>query len=163
MIRIVDAAVADVPVILDMIRGLAEYEKLLDECVATEEELRESLFGKQPGAEVVLAYWEEECVGFALFFSTYSTFLARRGLYLEDLFVKESWRGKGIGFALLHYLAEIAVARKCGRVEWGVLNWNLPSIEFYQRLGAVAMDEWTKYRLTGEALERLARATRIEN
>jgi len=153
--RIVDATIADVPVILEMIRGLAEYEKLLHECVATEEKLSQSLFGKDPGAEVVLAYWEDECVGFALFFSTYSTFLAQPGLYLEDLFVKEPWRGKGIGLALLKKLAEIAIARKCGRVEWGVLNWNLPSIEFYQRLGAVAMDEWTKYRLTGDALQRL--------
>jgi GNAT superfamily N-acetyltransferase len=155
-IRIADASVTDVPVILEMIRGLAEYEKLGHEVVATEEKLRESLFGAHPAAEVVLAYWGAECVGFALFFPTYSTFLAQRGIYLEDLFVKAPWRGRGIGFALLRYLARVAVERGCGRVEWGVLDWNLPSIEFYKRLGAEAMDEWTKYRLTGDALEKLA-------
>jgi len=155
-IRIVEATVADVPVILDMIRGLAEYEKLTHEVVATEEKLRESLFGAEPAAEVVLAYWGAECAGFALYFPTYSTFLAQRGIYLEDLFVKSDWRGRGVGFALLRYLAKIAVQRGCGRVEWGVLNWNSPSIEFYKRLGAVAMDEWSKYRLTGAALEKLA-------
>jgi GNAT superfamily N-acetyltransferase len=154
-LRIVDATAADVPLILDMILGLAEYEKLAHEVVATEAKLRESLFGKQPAAEVVLAYWDDECAGFALFFPTYSTFLAQRGLYLEDLFVKAQWRGHGIGFALLRHLARIAVERNCGRVEWGVLNWNEPSIRFYKRLGAEPMDEWTKYRLTGDALVKL--------
>ena len=155
-LRIVDATERDVAVILEMIQGLALYEKLAHECVATEEKLRESLFGKQPAAEVALAYWDEECAGFALFFPTYSTFLAQRGLYLEDLFVKAHWRGRGIGFALLKHLAKIAAERNCGRVEWGVLNWNEPSIQFYKRLGAEPMDEWTKYRLTGEALQKLA-------
>jgi GNAT superfamily N-acetyltransferase len=154
--RIVDATEQDVAVILEMIQGLALYEKLAHECVATEEKLRESLFGANPAAEVVLAYWGDECAGFALFFSTYSTFLAQRGIYLEDLFVREEMRGRGIGLALLRHLARLAVSRKCGRVEWGVLNWNEPSIQFYRKLGAVPMDEWTKYRLTGEALEKLA-------
>jgi GNAT superfamily N-acetyltransferase len=156
MIRIVEATEADVPVILAMIRGLAEYEKLSHQVVATEQKLRESLFGQLPAAEVVLAYLGEECAGFALFFPTYSTFLAQRGLYLEDLFVKSECRGRGVGFALLQHLARVAIDRRCGRVEWGVLDWNEPSIQFYERLGAEPMDEWIKYRLTGDALRKLA-------
>lgn len=155
-IRIVAATELDLPVILDMIRALAEYEKLAHMVTATEERLRETLFGIKPAAEVLLAHDERECAGFAVFFATYSTFLAQPGFYLEDLYVKPHLRGKGIGLALLKHLARIATERGCGRVEWGVLDWNQPSIEFYKKLGAVPMDEWTKYRLTGEALERLA-------
>lgn len=155
-IRVVEAAEADVPAILAMIRGLAEYEKLLHMVAATEEQLRKTLFGEKPGAEVLLAWLDSECVGFALFFPNYSTFLARPGLYLEDLFVKPHARGKGAGAALLRELARIAIRRGCGRIEWAVLDWNEPSIAFYRRLGAVPMDEWTTYRLTGEALQELA-------
>jgi GNAT superfamily N-acetyltransferase len=155
-IRTVAATELDLPVIVDMIRALAEYEKLSHMVAATEERLRETLFGIKPAAEVLLAHDERECAGFAVFFATYSTFLAQPGLYLEDLYVKPHLRGNGIGSALLKHLARIATERGCGRVEWGVLDWNQPSIEFYKKLGAVPMDEWTKYRLTGEALERLA-------
>ena len=157
-IRIVPAAASDVAMILEMIRGLAEYEKLLDVCTATEPQLRETLFGERPAAEVVLAYNGDECVGMALFFPNYSTFLAKPGLYLEDLFVKPHARGQGAGAALLTELARIAKRRGYGRVEWAVLDWNEPSIAFYKKLGAVPMDEWTVFRLTGEALDRLADA-----
>lgn len=155
-IRIVSATERDIPVILEMIRALANYERLAHVVTATEERLRESLFGARPAAEVMLAYCDLECAGFAVFFQSYSTFLAQPGIYLEDLYVKPNLRGKGIGLALLGRLAEIAVERGCGRMEWGVLNWNEPSIQFYKRLGAEPMHEWTKYRLTGEALEKLA-------
>jgi GNAT superfamily N-acetyltransferase len=123
---------------------------------ATEEKLRESLFGSKPAAEVMLADYDGECAGFALFFTNYSTFLARPGIFLEDLFVKPHLRGKGIGLALSRRLANVAIERGCGRVEWEVLDWNEPSIRFYKKLGAVPMDEWTKYRLTGEAIGKLA-------
>jgi len=155
-IRIVEAAAADVPVILELILGLADYEKLSDQVTATEEKLRETLFGSHRGADVLLAYTGGECTGFALFFPNYSTFLARPGIFLEDLYVKPEWRGKGIGTALLRRVAAIARERGCGRLEWEVLDWNAPSIGFYKSLGAVPMDEWTKYRVTGEALEKLA-------
>jgi GNAT superfamily N-acetyltransferase len=158
-IRIVPATELDLPVILDLIHALAEYEKLADSVTATEERLRETLFGSKPAAEVLLAHWDRECVGFAVFFPIYSTFLAQAGLYLEDLYVEPHLRGKGIGLALLKHLARIAIERGCGRVEWGVLNWNQPSIQFYRKLGAVPMDEWTKYRLAGEALKSVARST----
>ncbi len=154
--RIVEAVEADVPVILEMIRGLAEYEKLAHLVAATEEQLRDTLFGPKPGAEVLLARQEGEYVGFALFFPNYSTFLAKPGIYLEDLFVKPHARGKGAGAALLKELARIAVRRGCGRIEWAVLDWNEPSIAFYKKLGAVPMDEWTTFRLTGDALNSLA-------
>ena len=144
------------PVILELIRGLAEYERLADKCTATEEQLRGTLFGAHPAAETLLASVDGETVGFALFFINYSTFLARPGIYLEDLFVKPHARGKGIGKALLVRLAQIARDRRCGRMEWSVLDWNEPSIKFYESLGAVAMKEWTVYRMTGEALEKLA-------
>lgn len=147
---------ADVPLILDFIRGLAEYERLPHEVVATEERLRRTLFGARPAAEVLLAYCGTEPAGFALFFHNYSTFLALPGIYLEDLFVRPEHRGSGIGGRLLAELARLAVDRGCGRLEWSVLDWNEPAIRFYQRLGAVAMDDWTVYRVTGEALERLA-------
>jgi GNAT superfamily N-acetyltransferase len=154
-IHITPATEPDTPVILEMIRALADYEKLSDQVVATEDRLRETLFGARPAAEVVLAFDDAECAGFALFFPNYSSFFAQPGIYLEDLYVKPHLRGKGIGFALLQHLATLAIKRGCPRVEWGVLNWNQPSIDFYKKLGAEPMDEWTKYRLTGEALQKL--------
>jgi GNAT superfamily N-acetyltransferase len=147
----------DVPIILDLIKQLAEYERLADRVVATEQRLRDTLFGERPAAEVLLASLEGETVGFAVFFTNYSTFLAKPGLYLEDLFVKPHARGKGIGKALLARLAKIAVERDCGRVDWSVLNWNEPSLRFYEALGAVPLSDWTTHRLTGEALVKLAR------
>jgi len=154
-IHITEATAADVPLILELIRGLAEYERLSHQVTATEEKLRDTLFGAQPAADVLLARVVNECVGFALFFPNYSTFLAQPGIFLEDLFVKPEWRGKGIGKALLVRVAQIARGRGCGRFEWEVLDWNEPSVGFYKSLGAVALDDWTKYRLAGEALERL--------
>ena len=155
-LRITPAAESDAALILEFIRALAEYEKLGHEVVATEEKLRRTLFSSKPSAEAVLAYWNGECAGFALFFTSYSTFLAQPGIYLEDLFVKPHLRGKGIGFGLLKHLSKLAVERDCGRLEWGVLDWNEPSIKFYKKLGAVPMDEWTKYRLAGDALKALS-------
>jgi GNAT superfamily N-acetyltransferase len=156
MIRIQAAVEQDVPAILEMIRGLAEYEKLTAACVATEASLRRTLFGARPAAEVLLAFDDQDCVGFALFFPNYSTFLAQPGLYLEDLFVKPEARGKGVGSALLRELARIARDRGYGRVEWSVLDWNAPAIGFYKKLGAIPMDEWTIFRLTGDAIHLLA-------
>jgi GNAT superfamily N-acetyltransferase len=150
------ATANDVPLILDLIRGLAEYERLPHAVVATEALLRDSLFGPVPAAEVVIAELDGVAAGFALFCHNYSTFLARRGLWLEDLFVRPAFRGQGIGRALLVHLAEVAVARDCGRLEWSVLDWNESAIGFYRSLGAVPMDEWTTFRVTGEALSRLA-------
>ena len=155
-IRIERATARDVSLILSLIKALAEYERLADQAVATEAVLRESLFGPQARAEVAIAYAGGEAVGFAVWFHNYSTFLGRAGLYLEDLFVVPQWRGRGIGRQLLAYVARVAVARRCGRMEWSVLNWNEPAIRFYRRMGARAMDEWTVYRLTGETLTRLA-------
>jgi len=155
-LQIREAAEADVPVIAWFIRQLAEYEHLLQETTMTEETLRESLFGSHPGAEVLLGYYQDKPVGFAVFFHNFSTFLGKPGLYLEDLFVIPEMRGKGFGRALLRHLAKIARKRNCGRFEWSVLDWNEPSIEFYKKLGAVPMSEWTIFRVTGEALERLA-------
>ena len=155
--QITSATEQDVPVILDLIKQLAEYERLSDKVTATEQQIRDTLFGERPAAEVLLASVDGETVGFAVFFTNYSTFLAKPGLYLEDLFVKPHARGKGIGKALLVRLARIAVERDCGRVEWSVLNWNEPSIRFYEALGAVPMSDWTTYRLTGESLAKLAR------
>jgi len=155
-LQIRKATEADVPVIVWFIRQLAEYERLLQEAVMTEETLRESLFGSRPSAEVLLGYYQDKPVAFAVFFHNFSTFLARRGLYLEDLFVIPEMRGKGFGRALLVHLAEIARERNCGRFEWAVLDWNEPAIEFYKRLGAVPMSEWTIFRVTGKALDRLA-------
>ena len=150
------AAEHEVPVILQFIRDLAVYEHLEHEVVATEESLRETLFGSRPYAEVVFACSGAEPVGFALFFHNYSTFLGRPGIYLEDLFVRPQARGRGVGQRLLAWLAATAISRKCGRLEWSVLDWNEPSIRFYRNLGAVAMDEWTTFRVTGPALTRLA-------
>jgi GNAT superfamily N-acetyltransferase len=156
MLHIEPATADDVAVILRFIRGLAEYENLTDACVATEDALRATLFGEHRAAEVLLAHWNSEPAGFALFFSSYSTFLAKPGIYLEDLFVEPEMRGHGIGTALLGRLARLAVERDCGRLEWSVLDWNEPSIGFYRSLGAVAMDQWTGFRLTGDPLARLA-------
>jgi GNAT superfamily N-acetyltransferase len=155
-LRVASAAESDVPLILSFIRKLAEYEKMSHLVVATEASIREHMFGTNPVAEVLLAYWDGEPVGFALYLRNFSTFLGQAGIYLEDLFVDPEHRGKGIGKALLIRLAKIAVERDYGRLEWAVLDWNAPSIEFYRRLGAVPLDEWTAYRLTGDALERLA-------
>ena len=147
----------DVPVILEFIKGLAEYEKLSHEVSATEALLEETLFGNSKVAEVIIGYEGEEPAGFALFFHNYSTFLGRPGIYLEDLYVKEAFRGKGYGKKLLAELARIAVERKCGRLEWSVLDWNTPAIDFYKSIGAFPMDEWTTYRLTGKALHELGK------
>lgn len=157
-VRIEPAGVRDVPVVLSLIEALAEYERLAHEVVATEADVRESLFGATPHAEAVVARAGTEAVGFAVWFHNYSAFLSRPGLYLEDLFVLPAWRGRGIGQALLRHLARVAVERGCGRMEWAVLDWNDPAIGFYRRIGARPMDEWTVYRLTGDALERLAMA-----
>lgn len=152
------ARVEDVPVILQLIRDLATYERAPDEVVATEEQLVDVLFGKRPAAEVLLAFEEESPVGFALFFHNFSTWLGRLGLYLEDLFVNPEKRGNGYGRALLVELAKIARDRGCGRMEWAVLDWNEPAIKFYLTLGAKPMDEWTVFRLTRDGIARLANA-----
>src|SRR5437868_15056095 len=150
------ATEADVPLILQFIRDLAIYEKLEHRVIATETSLRQTLFGNPRFAEVLFAAVDSEEVGFALFFHNYSTFLGQPGIYLEDLFVKPQMRGRGVGKALLAHLARLAKERGCGRLEWAVLKWNTPSIDFYKRLGAVPMEEWDVYRLTGESLDRLA-------
>ena len=146
---------SDVSLILEFIKGLAEYEKMSDEVIATEDLLREWIFEKKK-AEVIFALEDTQAVGFALFFHNFSTFLGRAGIYLEDLFVKPEYRGKGYGKALLKQLAAIAVERGCGRLEWSCLDWNKPSIDFYLSLGAKPMDEWTVYRVTGKKLNQLA-------
>jgi len=150
------ATEADVPLILQFIRDLAVYEKLEHKLVATEDGLRRTLFGNPRFAEVVFASVDGAEVGFALFFHNYSTFLGQPGIYLEDLFVKPELRGRGYGKALLAHLARLAKERGCGRVEWAVLDWNKPSIDFYRSIGAVPMDDWTVFRLIGEALDNLA-------
>ena len=146
---------SDIPQILQFIRELASYENMLDEVVATEDLLREWIFEKKK-AEVIFAEENGESIGFALFFHNFSTFLGRAGIYLEDLFVKPEYRGKGIGKALLQKLAQITVERGCGRLEWCCLDWNKPSIDFYLSLDATPMDQWTVYRLTGDTLRRMA-------
>jgi GNAT superfamily N-acetyltransferase len=150
------ARVEDVPIILQLIRDLATYERAPNEVTATEEQLVEVLFGPRPSAEVMLAFEEGTAVGFAVFFHNFSTWLGRPGLYLEDLFVKPEVRGKGYGRALLVHLAKIARERGCGRMEWAVLDWNDPAIQFYHKLGAAPMDEWTVFRLTGDGIAKLA-------
>ena len=146
----------DIPLILQFIKELADYEKLLDEVVATEEILDEWIFGRDK-AEVIFVLEEDQEVGFALFFHNFSTFLGRAGIYLEDLYVKPEFRSKGYGKALLEKLAEIAVERGCGRLEWWVLDWNTPSIDFYKSLGAEPMDEWTVFRITGDRLQEMGK------
>src|SRR6266571_879985 len=152
------AIVDDVPIILELIRALATYERAPNEVKATEEQLVDVLFGGKPAAEVLLAFENETAVGFAVFFHNFSTWLGRPGLYLEDLFVRQEDRGKGYGRALLIHLAKIARDRGCGRMEWAVLDWNEPAIEFYRKLGAKPMDEWTVFRLTRDGITKLADA-----
>jgi GNAT superfamily N-acetyltransferase len=151
------AAPADAALILALVRELAEYERLSHEVVADEASLRAALFCERPPAEVIIAEHAGQPAGFALFFTNFSTFLGRPGIYLEDLFVRPAFRRLGIGAALLAYLAGLAQSRGCGRLEWSVLDWNEPAIRFYRSLGAVPMDEWTVFRVTGPALGALAR------
>ena len=150
------ATIVDVPIVLQLIRDLATYERAPSEVAATEEQLVDVLFGERPVAEVLLAFEDEMPIGFAVFFHNFSTWLGRPGLYLEDLFVKPEARGKGYGRALLIHLAKIARDRGCGRMEWAVLNWNGPAIQFYRKLGAKPMDEWTVFRLTTDGIAKLA-------
>jgi GNAT superfamily N-acetyltransferase len=153
-IQIRAALASDIPTILGLIRELAEFEHLGNEVSATENELREHLFGPRPFAEVLIASLDGQSVGFALFFHNYSTFLSKPGIYLEDLYVREAWRTRGVGTALLETLRQLAVTRGCGRLEWAVLNWNRRAIDFYEKMGAIPMSGWTIYRLTGEALSK---------
>ena len=157
-LRIERATQRDVPLILRLIKELAEYERMSDEVIASEDGLRRTLFGPHPAAEVVVGYAGDEPAGFALFFHNYSTFLGKPGLYLEDLFVVPKFRGRGYGKALLVHLAKLAVERDCGRFEWSVLDWNEPAIGFYKKLGARPMDAWTIRRVTGDALHKLAKS-----
>jgi GNAT superfamily N-acetyltransferase len=146
----------DVPVILSFITKLADYERLSHEVVATEELLQRTLFGRRRTAEVAIGYYNNEPVGFVLFFHNFSTFVGRPGIYIEDLFVEETYRRRGFGGALLAHIAKLAVARDCGRLEWSVLDWNEPAVNFYQKLGAMPMNEWTVFRVTGVKLNQLA-------
>lgn len=150
------ASISDVPLILSFIKELAAYEKLSYEVVATEDVLKKTLFCERAYAEVIIGYLNDSPISFALFFHNFSTFLGRPGIYLEDLFVKPEARGKGVGQKILGYLAHLAKKRQCGRLEWWVLDWNETAISFYKKIGAKAMDEWTVYRVTGEALDHLA-------
>ena len=154
--RIQPARPEDTPILLSLVRGLAEYEKLLHQVIGTEAQLRDELFGAHPVIEAVIGWEGERAVGFALFFHNFSTFLARRGLYLEDLFVLPDARGHGYGKKLIRHLAQLAVERKCGRFEWAVLDWNQPAIDFYRALGADLLPDWRICRLTGDALNRFA-------
>jgi GNAT superfamily N-acetyltransferase len=155
--RIVQATKKDIPLIREFILELAEYERAKPgEAPVTEKDLAETLFGKRPAAEVLIAYLGSEPAGFALFFHNYSTWLGNRGIYLEDLFVRPAARKHGVGFALLRALARIAIDRGCGRLDWSVLNWNELAISFYKQIGAKSMDEWTQFRLTGDALAQMA-------
>jgi GNAT superfamily N-acetyltransferase len=149
----------DVPLVLEFVKALAEYEKLSDRVTATAATLRESLFGPHPGAEVLLAFAGDTPAGFAVYFHNFSTFLGVKGLWLEDIFVKPAFRGHGYGKALLLHTARIAHERGCGRFEWAVLDWNTPAWDFYKSLGAVPLEDWTMFRVTGEALRRLAAST----
>ena len=152
------ATAADVPIILELIRALATYERAPNDVTATEDGLSKVLFGEKPAAEVLLAFEDETAVGFAVFFHNFSTWLGRPGLYLEDLFVRPEDRGKGYGRALLIHLAKIARDRGCGRMEWAVLDWNDAAIQFYRKLGAKPMDDWTVFRLTRDGIAKLADA-----
>lgn len=154
--RLEQAREKDTAVILHLIKELAVYEKLAHEVVSTEDQLREALFGPRPAAEVIIAYAGEEPAGFAMFFQTFSTFVGRPGMYLEDLFVVPKWRGRGLGRRLLAHLARIAVDRGYGRMEWSVLDWNELALRMYRAVGARAMDEWTVHRLSGDSLRALA-------
>lgn len=159
-IEIKHATSSDIPLVLSLIKELAEYEKLSHEVIATEDDLKNTLFGQRSAAEIIIGYLNDIPVGFALFFHNYSTFLGRSGIYLEDLYVKEDIRGNGVGQKMLGYIAGIAKERNCGRLEWSVLDWNKPAINFYKSVGAKPMDEWTVYRLTGEALDKFASGSR---
>jgi len=155
-VQIREATISDVPVILQLIRDLATYERAPNDVIATEQGLREVLFAKQPSAKVVMIFEGEEAVGFAVYFFNFSTWLGRPGLYLEDLFVKPETRGRGYGRALLIHLAKIARDHGCGRMEWAVLDWNEPAIQFYRKLGAIPLEDWTVFRLTHNGINRLA-------
>jgi GNAT superfamily N-acetyltransferase len=157
MIDVRLARPSDAALVLQLIRELAEYEKLSDQVTATEAQVRETLFGARPAAESLIAELDGAPAGFAIFFHNYSTFLARPGIYLEDLFVKLDYRRRGVGRALFSEVARLAVERGCGRFEWSVLDWNAPAIAFYKSLGAVPLEDWTVFRLTGEALSRVGR------
>jgi GNAT superfamily N-acetyltransferase len=159
--KIRESTVDDLPIILQLIRDLAEYERAPNDVIATEEGLREVLFGERPSAEVILAMEGNTAVGFAVFFHNFSTWLGRPGLYLEDLFVRPDCRGKGYGRALLVHLAKIARDRGCGRMEWAVLDWNEPAIKFYRTLGAAPNEEWTIFRLTRDKIENLANSSTV--
>lgn len=156
-LTIVPARESDIPLVLDFIRKLADYERLSTEVIANEDVLRESLFGPKPAAEVLLAYWTNQPVGFAVYFHNFSTFIGKSGIYLEDLFVLPAFRGRGIGKELLVCLARIAKERKCARLEWAVLDWNQPAIDFYLSLGAIPLQDWTVFRLTEGLLDRMAK------
>ncbi|MDQ6625391.1 MAG: GNAT family N-acetyltransferase [Verrucomicrobiota bacterium] len=155
--QIKPATSADVPLILQLIRELAEYERALEDAVATEAQLHEVLFGETPAANVLIAREGEQAIGFAVYFFNFSTWLGKPGLYLEDLFVRPAHRGKGYGRALLVRLAQVAEERGCGRMEWAVLDWNDPAIQFYRKLGARSVDEWSTFRLTNDGIAHLAR------
>ena len=155
-VEIRDTTISDIPIILQLIRDLATYERAPNDVVATEQGLREVLFGAEPSAKVVLVFEGEESVGFAVYFFNFSTWLGRPGLYLEDLFVKPETRGRGYGRALLIHLAKIARDHGCGRMEWAVLDWNEPAIQFYRKLGATPLEDWTVFRLTPDGINRLA-------
>jgi len=158
-LRIVSGTKKDVPLIRALILELAEYERALPgEAPVTEKDLEKTLFGKRPAAEVLIAYLGKEPAGFALFFHNYSTWLGKRGIYLEDLFVRPAARKNGVGFALLQAIARVALERDCGRLDWSVLTWNELAISFYKRIGAKHMDDWTTFRLTGDALAHVAGA-----
>ena len=156
LLSIRPASVDDVPLIRQLIAELAEYERLADAAVATDDSLREQLFGARPAAEVLIGEVDGEAAAFALFFHNYSTFLGKPGIYLEDLFVIPEARGRGLGKALLKAIGQLAVERDCGRIEWSVLDWNTPAIGFYEKLGAKPVGGWTVYRMTGEAISSLA-------
>ena len=160
-LHIEPATPADVPMILQLIRELADFERLLHEVTATEAQVHEGLFGRKPSAEVIMGRVQPggEVAGFALFFHNFSTFLAKPGIYLEDLYVRQQFRGRGYGEELLRHLAKLALERNCGRLEWSVLDWNQRAIDFYKSLGAVPMNEWTMYRVTGPALVKLGSAS----
>ena len=159
MFEIRQAQEKDCTLILEFIRRLADYEKLLNEVTATEEDVRRELFTEPASAHALIAYEDGKAVGFALYFYNFSTFLTRRGLYLEDIFIDPAYRGKGYGKALMQYLARQAVEQKCGRFEWVVLEWNKPAIGFYEKVGAKVMQDWRLCRLTGEALVRFAKGS----
>lgn len=160
MLNVRVAAPGDVPLILALVRELAEYERALEQAVATEEMMREALFGAKPACEALIGEIDGTAAGLALYFHTFSTWTGKRGLYLEDLFVRPAARGKGLGEALLVRVAQVAVERGCPRVEWLVVDWNTPARGFYERLGAVPLSEWTIHRLSGEALARMAKGAR---